>query len=486
MSVLVTDSSTTGPTDPAGVTGQLSEWIAGLALTDAPAGLIEHAKNIILDSLGCALVGARLPWSVTAVEAMLRFEGAGPAPLIGWGRALSAPAAALLNGTFIQGFELDDFHPKAPLHSGSLVLPALLAAAALKETPYDGRRFLLAAITGFEVGPRVGMGLHGIDMLTRGWHSGAVFGTHAAGAAVAKLHGLDAARVEDTLGMAGTQSAGLMAAQFEAMCKRMHHGLSSRAGLTAALLAEGGYTGIKRVYERDYGGFLSVFGEGHDPDPGAIVANLGSEWLANGIVLKPYAAMGGLHAPLDAILAIRARRFFRPNEIARIEIELAGAAYHHGWWQPERPLTPIGAQMNVGYAVAVAAIDGAAMVAQFAPSRIDADDVWALLPKIEVRHDHALDANRETRLSTRMTVTFADGSQEREHVAAPRTVAAPLDRAAVIEKFRTLTSGIMAGQRIEHIIDMVMTMEHLADIHGLQVLLQAEVRSPFAIGQGGA
>ena len=77
---------------------------------------------------------------------------------------------------------------------------------------------------------------------------------------------LDAARFEDALGLAGTQSAGLMAAQYEAMCKRMHHGFSARNGLYAAVLAEGGYTGIKRVFERPYGGFLSTFGEGHEPE----------------------------------------------------------------------------------------------------------------------------------------------------------------------------------------------------------------------------
>src|SRR6202023_3780028 len=122
------------------------------------------------------------------------------------------------------------------------------------------------------------------------------FGTHAAAAATGKLLGLDAAAYEDALGLAGTQSAGLMAAQYEAMSKRMHHGLASRNGLYAAYLAAAGYTGIKRVFERDYGGYLSVFGEGHEPDASRITADLGSKWETQRIVVKPYAAMGALHA----------------------------------------------------------------------------------------------------------------------------------------------------------------------------------------------
>jgi len=61
--------------------------------------------------------------------------------------------------------------------------------------------------------------------------------------------------------MAATQSCGLMSAQFESMVKRMQHGFASRNGLTAAALAASGYVGIKRVFEREYGGWLSVFGE---------------------------------------------------------------------------------------------------------------------------------------------------------------------------------------------------------------------------------
>lgn len=67
-----------------------------------------------------------------------------------------------------------------------------------------------------------------------------------------------------------------MAAQYEAMSKRMHHGLAARNGFYAAGLAAAGYTGIKRVFEREYGGFLSVFGEGHDPQAALLTDRLGS------------------------------------------------------------------------------------------------------------------------------------------------------------------------------------------------------------------
>jgi MmgE/PrpD N-terminal domain len=127
---------------------------------------------------------------------------------------------------------------------------------------------------------------------------------------------LDAAAFEDAFGLAGTQSAGLMAAQFEAMSKRMHHGMASRNGLYAAVLAQGGYTGIKRVFECDYGGFLSTFGEGHSPDAAQISDGLGLRWETERISAKAFAAMSGLHAAIDAGSTIGCPRIVARNDEA--------------------------------------------------------------------------------------------------------------------------------------------------------------------------
>ena len=191
----------------------------------------------------------------------------------------------MLNSSFIQGFELDDYHPLAPLHSNSLVLPAMLAAAP-QIGRVSGARFLLGAILGYETGPRVGQALGGLDMLSRGWHSGVVFGTISSAAATGSLYGLDPAGFEDAFGMAATQSCGLMSAMYESMVKRMQHGFASRAGLTAAALAAAGYVGIKRVFERPYGGWLAVFGEGHRTYPEEIYAGLGVLWETERIAVK--------------------------------------------------------------------------------------------------------------------------------------------------------------------------------------------------------
>jgi 2-methylcitrate dehydratase PrpD len=458
-------------TDPHGPTGELAHWVADFELTDVPAHVRERATHLLLDGIGCALIGAALPWSRVATDAVLELEGHGDTVVIGTGRTTSAPAAAVLNGTFIQGFELDDFHPLAPLHSCSLLIPALLSTASVRSTPTTGAEFLRAAITGFEVGPRVGYTLHGAQMLDRGWHSGPVFGTHSAAMASGKLRGLTPAQLEDALGLAATQSAGLMAAQFEAMSKRMHHGFAARNGFYAAGLAAAGYTGIKRVFERDYGGFLSVFGEGHDPDPSLLTGQLGERWETELIMVKSYAAMGGLHGAIDAARSLRTS--IPPEDISRVDITVGETVYKHGWWRPERPLTPIGAQMNIGYATAAALIDGNVLPEQFTPQRLDADDIWALIDATEVHLDESLnDAPITERFRTDIAVTTTDGTVHRARVDQPHGAPNdPVTNAELVAKFHALADRVTSRARAQAIERMVIGLHDLDDVADLVDLL---------------
>ncbi len=462
-------------TDPAGPTGRLATWVAGLTLDDVPQTVVDRAKHLLLDGMGCALVGAQLPWSRIATEGVLGLESPGDTVVIGTGHTTGAPAAAILNGTFIQGFELDDFHPLAPLHSCSLLIPALLSTASTRPEPTTGAELLLAAIAGFEVGPRVGYTLHGTQMLDRGWHSGSVFGTHSAAMASGKLRGLPPGQLEDALGLAGTQSSGLMAAQYEAMSKRMHHGLAARNGFYAAGLAAAGYTGIKRVFEREYGGFLSVFGEGHDPDASLLTGQLGQRWETSIIMVKSYAAMGGLHGAIDSARQLRGS--VAPEDISQIDITVGETIYKHGWWLPQRPLTPIGAQMNIGYATAAALLDGNVLPEQFTPARLDSDDIWSLIAATTVHLDESLThADITEKFRTDVAVTTRDGAVHHACVAAPHGAPTdPVTDEELVAKFHALADRVTSRGRADAIEQAVIGLDELDDTNYLVDLLAAPV-----------
>jgi aconitate decarboxylase len=466
-------------TDPAGPTGRLATWVAKTTLDDVPASVRERAKHLILDGIGCAIVGAQLPASRIGVEGVTALDNAGNAELIGWdGRTTSSTSAAMVNSSFIQGFELDDYHPLAPLHSNSIVLPAMLAAAP-HVGRVSGKRFLLGAILGYETGPRVGQALGGLDMLSRGWHSGVVFGPIPAATAAGTLYGLDAAGFEDAFGIGATQSCGLMSAMFESMVKRMQHGFASRNGLTAAALAAVGYVGIKRVFERPYGGWLAVFGECHRTYPEEIYAGLGNLWETERIAVKPYSAMGLLHAAIDAALELRSK--VDVSQIKRIDIDMAEAAYAHGGWKAERPLEAIGAQMNVAYVVAVALLDGDVLVDQFSPSRINRDDVWNLIDRTLTHHEQAYDhLPVDEKLTTQVRLTLNDGSTQSAKVVHPRgTGDRSLTNDEIRDKYAKLTRRSISAERQAAIEKAVFGIDSLDDVAQLTALLTPAVQSPL-------
>ncbi|TPX10021.1 uncharacterized protein E0L32_001218 [Thyridium curvatum] len=490
-----------------GPTAELCRWISTVQLGDIPPELLTRAKYLILDGIACALVGAHLPWSEKAAAALLDLEYSGPgaaATLFGWDRKVTPLTAALLNGTFIQGFELDDWHRDAPLHSNSILLPALLAAAEHMGTPpppdhykgdgraaprhFSGADLLLAYVVGCEVGPRVGLGLRGADVLSHGWHSGAVFGPSAAAAAVSKLLGLSAEAVEDALGIACTQAGGLMSAQFESEVKRMQHGFAARNGLLGATLARGGYVGIKKVYERKYGGFLTMFssGNGKEPQykPEEVCKDLGKKWQIEGVLVKPYAAMAGTHCTVDCLAALRAAHPERTRQfdnIKSIRIEMSEAAFHHGGWKPERPLTATGAQMCNAYVGATYLVDEQVTPAQFRTDKLDRDQVWQLVDATTCEENKSYASTGLGKTSQRVTISFKDGSPSISHEElAPKGVLPPLTNQEILYKWRLVTQSVIEDKKRDSIEHAILKLQECTDISVLGTLMAGMTKNPIA------
>ena len=113
-------------------TRAMAEFVAGLQYRAIPAAVRERIKLLILDALGCALYGSRLEWCRIVRDTLGGIDKDTSCSVWGTAARLSAPHAALANGTQVQGFELDDVHRAGVVHVGAVVLPALLAIAELR------------------------------------------------------------------------------------------------------------------------------------------------------------------------------------------------------------------------------------------------------------------------------------------------------------------------------------------------------------------
>jgi aconitate decarboxylase len=449
----------------------IADFVAGLGYDDIPREVIERMKLLILDSLGCAVFGAELPWSRILIETLSAVDSTPGCTIWGTGRKLSAPHAALVNGTLVQGFELDDVHRVGVLHVGAVTLPAVLAAAELRPG-MTGRDFLTAAVAGYEIGPRVGMCM-GPEHIGQGWHSGATVGVFSACAGAAAALRLTPDQTVHALGIAGTQSAGLMAAQFGAMVKRMHAGRSSQSGLYGALLAERGFTGIVDVFENEYGGFCTTFSRSLDRfDRAELTSELGERWETMRIALKFYACVGSNHTTLDALRKMRARHPFGPNDIERIVVHGSRVTVDHVGW-PYEPQGLTSAQLNLPYCVAILLLDGDVFVDQFTEAMVADPERIAVSRLVEVREDPTITARGKAfRHMVRVEVALRNGMRLEETVEAPRGSEHSFASAdEVIGKFRKLASRRIPDSQVERIVDAVISAERLADSGQLARLL---------------
>ena len=350
-------------------TRAIAQFISQIKYEDIPDEVIGRIKLLILDSFGCALYGSDLEWSRILRTTLAGLDATKACRVWGTTELLSAPHAALVNGTLIQSFELDDVHRQGVLHVGAVTLPPLLAVAELRPG-LSGRDFLRSAVAGYEIGPRVGKCM-GQQHIGQGWHSGATVGVFsAASGAAAALH-LSAEQSVHALGIAGTQSSGLMAAQYGAMVKRMHAGRAAQSGLYGALLAEAGFTGIVDVFESPYGGFCSTFSRSNDRfNLDELSWQLGRQWETMRISLKFYSCVGSNHTTLDAIRNMQKKTPFGADDIASIVVHGSHVTVEHVGW-PYKPQGLTSAQLNLSFCVATLLLEGDVFVDQFTDAVVD-------------------------------------------------------------------------------------------------------------------
>src|SRR5215467_1544766 len=445
-------------------TRAIAQFISQLSYEAIPDDVIGRIKLLVLDSLGCALYGSALEWSRILRATLSGLDATKACRVWGTPERLSAPHAALVNGALIQSFELDDVHREGVLHVGAVTLPPLIAITELRRD-LSGRDFLRSAVAGYEVGPRVGKCM-GPQHIGQGWHSGATVGVFSAVSGAAAALCLSCEQAVHALGIAGTQSSGLMAAQYGAMVKRMHAGRAAQSGLYGALLAEAGFTGIVDVFESPYGGFCSTFSRSHDRfNLAELTAGLGERFETFGVALKFYSCVGSNHTTLDAIRTIAARRPFRADDVAKITVHGSQATIDHVGW-PYQPQGLTSAQMNLPFCVATLLVEGDVFVGQFSEAAVADPRRMTLAARVEVAHDPAITARgAKLRHMVRVEMHFTDGTLESETVDAPRGSEQKFaGEADVVEKFRKLARRTCSDAQVEQIVELVLECDKLADI----------------------
>lgn len=451
-------------------TRDLAAFAARLRFEDIPSEAVERMKSCALDSIGCCLHGATLPWTRKVQEMVLAEGGAPVASIFGGGGRTSVSHAVLVNSTAGHAFELDDIHKESIIHPGSLALPVAMAIAEAGGSA-SGRDLITAMVAGYEVGTRVGNAAT-MSLFLRGFHPQGTSGAFVAAATAGRMLGLDPVQMQHALGIVGSQAGGLMAAQEGAMVKRFHSGRAAQSGVYSALLARRGFTGITNVLEAPYGGYLSSLSD--KPAPARLTAGLGTVWETVHVGFKPHAAVTSIHTALDALADLMREHRLAADDIAHVSAGLSHMTHVHCAW-PYEAQGVTAAQMNLYYGLAVIALDGAAFVEQYREERLRDPRILKLIGRMEARVDPEIEGRGPAfRHAARLKLRTRDGRAfEKEILHRRGSPEDPLQPGDIEHKFRNVARGVLAPRRLERAIEIARALERQTDARELAALLAA-------------
>jgi 2-methylcitrate dehydratase PrpD len=507
---------------------KLARHHAALQLDQIPGAVVETAKFHILDSLGCLLAGSRLEPGKLAYElAVATSGGAGShatSTLFGTDLRVAYLDAVQAMSAAAHCGEMDDIHGGAGTCIGAMIVPALLASAerfggdpstqaparpgghSLGIPPQSrgvvlsergeskgdgsgapgllgglhGRKFLEAAVVGYETIARIGLAIDAPALFARGWWPSTVCGAFGVAAAGAKLLAWPADKTSNALGIAALHAGGMITGGHEgATARHLAFGRAAQNGILALLAAERGFTGPKRAFEDPRGfcltlcdeprwEFLRDFERYHLPD----------------VAFKLYPCARQLHAGVEALLTLMRQHSIAASAIQEIELSVPtqNAAMLN------RPAAPAGHAAAVGggqYVMAVTSLRGKIDLASFEEEFLRSDRVRELMAKVKVNGDAALDRHFPKYWAGRVRAQLSDGRSYAHEVIIPKGEGGnPMTPAELAEKFFSLAAPVLGEAKAGAVIDEVRHLEARGSLQGLLSALRLpspsarEPRSP--------
>jgi len=436
-------------------TVQLAEYASALRYEDLPAEVVGVAKDCIIDTVAACICGSALPWSRIVIEYAERTGPGGASRILGRGSAVQAPSAALANGALAHAFELDALtRPGAGAHPGATVLPPALAVAQEARVNASGRALIAAFVAGNEVMIRIGRAT-GHTNEARGFHAPGTTGPFGAAVACGHLLGLDAGRMANALGLAGSLAGGLLefAKGDGGMVKRLHLGRASEAGVLAASLAASGFTGPRTVIEGEFG-FLRVFCT--EFDEAALTRNLGHEYVTLSTVLKRYPVHATAHAAVRAVRDLQTEHRFSVSDVETITV--TGNQRMIERHNIAEPADLMLAQYSIPFCVALALYREARDPESYDEDALADPQIRALTRRVHLLPEQG--GGHGTMGST-VTITLADGRQFERHVDSGL-----LEAGELADKFTRLTRAVL-GERAPALYQRLQGLETEASLEWL-------------------
>ena len=459
-------------TKPHAVTPAAAEFVQSLRYDELSEEALHISRRCILDTMGLYVAGLTEHSIHILIEDARDTGGREDATLLGAGAMkVPAPLAARVMGTAAHAHDWDDtqvshdpahvygllMHPSAPPLTAALVM-------AQKVGGIDGRELLTAFHAGYEVACKVSEWTKP-DLYRRGLHSSGVVGTLGAAATAARLLGLDQAHIATALGIAGSMASGIRA-NFGTMTKPLHVGRACENGITAALLAQRGYTADPEILDGRWG-FPTVLGGGFSEEKLSEGFGNPLTMVNPGVSIKPYPSGILTHQSMDAMRDLVLEHDLKPEEVERIDFFAANNIIEPIRYPIAR--NHLQAKFSMPALLAMMVIRRQAGRREFTDEFVGGDAMQAMQQRTHVHLDPEIEAMGFDLIRSRIEVTTKDGRKlvqwaDERYRGGPSK---PMTDAEVEEKFRLCTEGLLDGARQRDVIDRISAIEKTEDVDAL-------------------
>jgi 2-methylcitrate dehydratase PrpD len=460
-------------------TGAVVDFIQSAQFAAFPEDAITIGKRCIVDGLGVLLAGSTqdagriLHEHVHGSDPRTVATVFGPRPF-----KTGSASAALVNGTSGHALDWDDTQlaTSADRIFGLLThptMPPLVATLAVGEPRrISGKQFLEAFLTGFEVECKIAEAIHP-NHYKKGFHSSGTIGTFGAAVAASKLLGLNATKTAHMLAIAASSASGIRVS-FGSMTKPLHVGRAGQNGVTAAELAQRGFTGGKDALDPPWG-FFQTFGHGEGYDPARIIPVLGDPHtiVHPGVSIKPYPCGVLGHPTMDAMRRLVTKHDVNPEHITRIRVR-AGSNILNPLRYPIAT-NELEAKFCPAFMVSAIALRRKAGYAEFNDQFVQSAPVQVLMRKVERILDPDIEAKGFEKIRSTVEVDLTDGRTLVEHAderyrGGPDL---PFTRDELYEKWSDCASLVLPQANVDQVFELVENLEKLPDITPLVSALTA-------------
>ena len=452
--------------------GRLRDITYGLQAGDMPDGTVHHARRCLLDLVGVLAAGRTTPLSgIINDHAHRHFHSPGAsAPLLGDGRPSSAPGIALAGGMTIDSIDAHDGMKLTKGHAGCGVLPALVALLGTSGRDYDDGEFLTCLVLGYEIAIRAGLALHAS---VPDYHTSGAWVSLAAAALGARIRKLDEGRLREALGIAeyhGPRSQMMRAIDHPTMVKD-GSGWGAMCGVSAALLAEDGFTGAPA---------LTVT----DPELAPVWDDLGEVWHITNQYVKPWPVCRWAQPAVTAVFELMKEHNIDQEDIEKIRIY----SFHEAVRLATRiPSTTEEAQYSLPWPVAAAAVRGRLAAAEIS-APFDDPRIVELATGMELVEDEGHNAVFPGERMGRAEIATRGGEvYASDDMRATWDPEAPPSDAEMVDKFHRLADPVMGPECAGRIRDFVMDMGPDGSPGRIRTArdLVAELSRDFRVSGGG-